>query len=82
MAEYSTGFAKSLILAAKKLHLENQNTIDSERAVLYLSLLASEVLLKSILERVGVSIPELKSISHDIPKLLNKVCECEFYDSD
>ena len=81
MAEYSIGFAKNLLSAAKNLNLENQNSIESERAVLYLSLLASEVLLKCILERVGISILELKSISHDIPKLLNKVCECEIFDS-
>ena len=58
MAEYNVDFAKNLISVEKKLNLENQNWIDIERAVLYLSLLASEILLKSILERVGVSISE------------------------
>lgn len=81
MAEYSIGFAKNIISAADKLIQENENSLDSERAILYLSLLAAEVLLKSILERVGVPIDQLKSMSHNIPDLLNKVCQCTYYDS-
>lgn len=81
MTEYSIGFSKNLISAAEKLIQENENSLDSERAILYLSLLASEVLLKSILERVGVPIDQLKSMSHNIPDLLNKVCQCTYYDA-
>lgn len=81
MAEYSIGFAKNLISAVKKLKQENEKSIDAERAILYLSFLASEVLLKSILEHVGVPINQLKKMSHDIPKLLNRVCECTYYDA-
>lgn len=82
MTEYSIGFSKNLISAAKNLKEVNENSVDSERAVLYLSLLASEVLLKSILERAGVPIDQLKLMSHNIPRLLNNVCNCTYYDAN
>lgn len=77
MPEYNIGFSEKLIEAAQVVLSSSANTIDSQRTVLYLSLLSCEITLKSLLENAGIPIEEIKHYSHKLRSLLDKVCLCE-----
>lgn len=73
---YSLTFAKTLIDAAEFI-VEREFEPDEARAVLYLSLVASEITLKAMLARAGWSAKLLKKHGHDMKALLGDLCQCE-----
>lgn len=77
MAEYSIEFGKKLIEAAQAIVERGENSEDAGRAILYLSLLACEIILKALLEKAGRPIGEIRKLSHDLSKLLDKLGLCE-----
>lgn len=77
MAEYSIGFAKDLVLAAKNMPLDTDASTDRQRAALYLSLLACEISMKALLEAAGFHVQEIKKLSHNLSALLEKVGACK-----
>lgn len=77
MTEYSLDFSKSLITAAKHLSQSNSRSVDSRRAVLYLSLLSCEISLKALLESAGYPVNDIKALSHNLSALLSKVGTCK-----
>ena len=84
MAEYSIGFARSLLAAADQLLPETAptSTEDYQRAVLYLSLLACEITLKYLLEQSGYTLPEIRRMSHNLAALLGAVARCRVNGDD
>ena len=82
MSEYSLGFSESLIVAAQYMLEDGIESEDAQRTVLYLSLLSCEITLKSLLEKAGMPIAEIKAHSHKLDKLLADLstrCEVEEY---
>lgn len=77
MAEYNIEFAEKLISAAKVVASSDSNSVDAQRTVLYLSLLSCEISLKALLEKAGMSIGEITTLSHNLRGLLDAVCRCE-----
>jgi hypothetical protein len=77
MAEYSIEFDKELIEAAQAIVDRGENSEDAGRAILYLSLLSCEIILKALLEKAGIPIGEIRKLSHDLSKLLDKLGQCE-----
>ena len=75
MAEYNIDFAKNLISAAKIVAEPENDSIDAQRTVLYLSLLSCEISLKAFLENAGVPISKIKNFSHNLGELLDAVCQ-------
>ncbi len=75
--EYSIEFSENLISAAKSIKEKQYKTEETDRAVLYLSLLSCEITLKSMLEKAGYSVKELKKRSHDLQGLLQDIGSCE-----
>ena len=75
--EYSLVFAKQLTEAASVLKGSGHLIDESQRAVLYLSLLSIEISLKYCLERAGVSISVIRRRSHNIESLLSDIDDCE-----
>ena len=76
MAEYNLSFAEHLLEAAKFVAAESLVEIDAKRTVLYLSLLASEIVLKSLLEAAGKPVSQLRKRSHSLEKLLGDLDNC------
>ena len=77
MSEYNIEFAKNLITAAKSVVESDRDSVDAQRAILYLSLLSCEISLKAFLEKAGMPIKKIKALSHNFEKLLNAVRQCE-----
>jgi hypothetical protein len=71
MPEYDVRFAKKLLEAASAAATDGLETIEAQRTVLYLSLLASEIALKSLLERAGLPIATIKTRHLDLAGLLD-----------
>ena len=80
MPEFNLGFSEKLIEAAKVIKNSHMKDLDGIRTVLYLSLLSIEISLKSIMEKAGISISKIKTLSHNHKKLLEELeikCEIE-----
>jgi hypothetical protein len=77
MAEYNLSFAEQLLEAAKFVATESIIETDAQRTVLYLSLLASEITLKSLLEIAGKPVPEIIKKSHNLRQLLLDIDNCK-----
>lgn len=80
MPEYSRGFSKNLLEAATIIKDNDLTDTEAKRTVLYLSLLSIEISLKAILEKAGISVGRLRSLSHSHKKLLKELeekCEVE-----
>jgi hypothetical protein len=77
MAQYSIEFGEKLIDAAQGIVDRGENSGDAGRAVLYLSLLSSENILKALLEKAGMTVGETGKVSHDLGKLLAELGRCE-----
>jgi len=75
--EYSIDFGDRLIEAADSFVSQANQSNESARAILYLSLLSSEICLKALLERAGFSVRELTNRSHDLSGLAKDICSCE-----
>lgn len=78
MAEYSLEFSENLVDAASMLSSTGINEIDEKRTILYLSLLSSEISIKALLERAGISVQQIKKRSHRLSQLLEDLSKCEF----
>ena len=79
MAEYNLPVAERLIDAAG--FLEKQDEPGATGAILYLSLLATEITLKALLEKAGWSVKHLTRHGHKLTELLKDICACEVQDS-
>ena len=77
MSEYSIGFSEKLTKAAQIVTDDGLDSVDAQRAVLYLSLLSCEITLKALLEGAGMSVAEIAKSSHDFRKLLALFGRCE-----
>jgi hypothetical protein len=75
--EYSLPFAQKLAKAATLVAAEGLNDPDAKRAVLYISLLSTEISLKAMLEKAGVPLPKIRKRSHDLAGLLRDVSQCK-----
>ena len=80
MPVYSLKFSEKLIDAAKVVASEGLDAIDSKRAVLYLSLLACEIILKALLEQAGVPANKIRKRSHKLSELLLDLGSCKVKD--
>lgn len=80
MSEYNLGFSEKLIDAAKVVFDDGLNSVDAARTVIYLGLLSCEITLKSLLERAGMSVKDIKKYSHNLNGLLNAVRACEIHE--
>jgi hypothetical protein len=73
MPEYSVEFSIKLTECAQAVLDNGVEDFDAARTVWYLSLLASEVCLKALLEKTGQSVDK----THKHAALLAAVCKCE-----
>jgi|TARA_R100000935_G_C2833557_1_gene166654 hypothetical protein len=79
MPEYSLGFSEKLIEAADAVVPSCKESYDGRRTVLYLSLLASEIALKGLLEKAGKPISEIIGCQHRLSDLLAATDDCSVY---
>jgi hypothetical protein len=77
LPEYSLDFSEKLIEAASCLLRNGDNSVDTKRAILYLSLLSCEIIMKALLEKAGMTVPEIKRRSHNLDGLLRDLGGCE-----
>jgi hypothetical protein len=77
MARYNIEFSRQLIDAAQGIVDRGENSEDAGRAILYLSLLSCEIILKALLEKAGMPAGEIMQVSHDLSKLLVELGGCE-----
>lgn len=82
MPEYNIGFSKCLIQAADFVSHQGMKTEDAMRTVLYLSKLATEIAVKSLLEKAGKPINEITNYGHNLDKLLMELGKCQVQDRD
>lgn len=75
--EYSLEFSERLIETAKSFIGKGNAEEETDRLVLYLSLLSSEISLKALLEKAGYATERLKRRSHDLSCLMKDLCSCD-----
>lgn len=73
---YSIEFGDRLIEAANSFIVDNNQSDEAGRTVLYLSLLSCEITLKALLESAGYTVKELKKQSHNLSGLAKEICNC------
>ena len=77
MSEYDSNFACTLIGAARYVADNGVHSQEAARTVLYLSKLACEILLKSLLEKAGKPVPAIKKHRHSLSALRSDIAFCE-----
>ena len=77
MPMYNIGFSEKLIEAGNAIIKDDRASADARRAVLYLSLLSSEITLKALLEKAGVDVKIIKKRSHRLHELLSDIGKCK-----
>jgi hypothetical protein len=77
MAEYDIAFAEKLAEVAGLVVADGISDLDAKRTVLYLSLLSTEISLKSMLERAGKPVDEIRARSHRLADLLTDLGQCK-----
>ena len=77
MAEYNLGFSENLIKAAQFVANSDDQSEDAASTVLYLSCLACEIALKSLLEVSGKPVEEIKNFRHNLAALLKELGKCK-----
>jgi len=77
VSEYNIGFSENLIDCAKVLKVHGIDTFEAGQVVIYLSDLSCEITMKAFLEKAGKPIKEIKSLSHNLSKLLDKFSFCQ-----
>jgi len=77
MSEYNLDLAEKFVEAADAVRKDGVTEFDSLQAVIYLSLLSTEISLKALLEQSGISIDRIRKRSHNLKKLLEDVGSCE-----
>lgn len=76
MSAYCLGFAKQMIRAAELILPPRGVCKEEGQAIVYLSLVAIEIILKSMLEQAGYASSFLKkNFSHDIAGLFDEACK-------
>lgn len=77
MAEYDIAFGKKLAETAKIVLDLGTDSHDAIRTVTYLSLLSTEISLKAMLEKAGISPSAIRKHNHSLRALLKDICGCE-----
>ena len=77
LAEYDIAFGEKLAEVAGFVVADGLTELDAKRTVLYLSLLSTEISLKSMLEHAGRPVPEIRAQSHRLAHLLTDLSQCE-----
>ncbi len=75
--EYSLSFSTRLLEAGTSLKGSGQILEETDRAILYTSLVSIEIALKYLLEKAGVPVKKIRAQSHNIESLLNEIDKCE-----
>ena len=76
MPEYDITFAKKLSDTATLVASQGLDGLDAKRTVLYLSLLATELTMKAMLEKAGEPIAKIRKRSHDLQGLARDLGKC------
>lgn len=77
MPEYDIAFGEKLAEVANLVVADGISDLDAQRTVLYLSLLSTEISLKSMLEQAGKPLKEIRGRSHNLAELLTDVGQCQ-----
>ena len=77
MSEYNIGLSEKFIDCAKTLRVQGIDTFEAVQAVVYLSKLSCEIILKALLEKAGKPTKEIRAHSHDLVELMNELCWCQ-----
>jgi HEPN domain-containing protein len=77
MPQYDIAFAEKLSQVANFVLDDGIEDLEAQRTVLYLSLLSTEIALKSMLEKAGKPVGEIRSRSHNLAELLKDLGQCE-----
>lgn len=77
MPVYSFDFSNHLSTVAKRCTISDAGIPESNRTILYISLLSVEVALKALLEKSGTPIKSIRDCSHDLAKLLRLIDKIE-----
>ncbi len=76
MSQYDIAFGEKLAEVANLVVADGLDGLDAQRTVLYLSLLSTEISLKSLLERAGKPTGEIRKRSHNLADLLSDLDQC------
>lgn len=77
MTAYNMDLSEKLVSAAEALLQDSEGDFDSSQAISYLSLLACEIAMKSLLEKAGFPSKTIRKRSHNLSLLLKDFCDCE-----
>jgi hypothetical protein len=77
MPQYDIEFAQKLAHIANLVVTDGTESIDAQRTVLYLSLLSTEIALKSMLEKAGTPVSKIRRRSHNLADLLTDLGRCK-----
>lgn len=77
MPQYDIAFGEKLAEVATSVVADGLADVDAQRTVLYLSLLSTEISLKSMLEKAGKPVSEIRKRCHNISELLKDLGQCE-----
>lgn len=73
---YSIEFSKALLESGRYAASSLSDCADAQRAALYLALLSSELTLKALLERAGMTLGQIRPLSHRMTDLLKAIDKC------
>jgi len=79
MAEYNLGLSQKLAETAVIVAMDGLEDFDAVQTVLYLSLLASEIALKALLEQAGQPVGKIRARSHNLKALLEDLGRCQIH---
>jgi hypothetical protein len=77
MPKYDIAFGEKLAEVAQLVVAEGLTDLEAKRTVLYLSLLSSEISLKSMLEQSGKPVQDIRKRSHRLAELLADLGQCD-----
>jgi hypothetical protein len=77
MTEYDAAFGRKLAETALIVLGDGIDSQEAERTVAYISLLSTEISLKSMLERAGVDPKTIRKQNHSLQNLLKELGGCE-----
>jgi len=76
MPEYSIGFAQEMSKASNAIVDAGFDSVDAQRAVLYIGLVSCEIAIKAALEKAGIPIVKVKASHHNLATLLKLLGTC------
>jgi len=77
MPEYDLSFARKLADTAALLADQGLTTLEARRTALYLSLLATEIGIKAMLEHAGEPVANIRKHSHNLGALTRELGKCK-----